>query len=67
VIGFYEGSDPTGQRHFVVDARGVPIRPVGFARVGAITGERGRWMLARRDEIQWGDVSVWTWKRMKMQ
>lgn len=65
VVGFYDRQ--AGDRHCVVDALGRSFRANGFRRVRKINGERGRWMLDRRQDIELSTRSVWSWVRCKME
>ena len=60
-IGFYDRQD--GDRHFVTDEHDRQFRANGFRRVKAISGERGRWMLENKSDIELSGKSVWFFAR----
>src|SRR5262245_4247591 len=67
-IGFYsETLNSYGQNRFiVVDENGRPFRANGFRRAKRISKQRGRWILARKEQIEQSSRSLWYWARCSM-
>lgn len=67
-VGFFVGmlSKASGDRYMVADAEGNQFRGNGFRRVKKISANRGRWLLERKQEIEYGGRSLWWWARAPM-
>jgi len=65
-VGFYVGKLGKTNRHMVVDVNGNPFRANGFRKVKKISDERGRWLLAHKEDIEAGSRSLWWWVRANM-
>jgi hypothetical protein len=68
-IGFYAGITAphyNPPRYDVVDGDGHLFRWNGFRRVKRISLERGKWMLAHIEDMEWSGKSVWYFARCSM-